>query len=80
VLEAISRRVVDWSIDSSQTASLVVNALGMAIKSRQALGVVIHPDHGTSVSTPHGRSRDVRMIPGWFRRWDRSAIATTAAK
>src|SRR5215204_5786953 len=30
VLDAFSRRVVGWSIDSSQTASLVVNALGMA--------------------------------------------------
>ena len=47
VLDAFSRRVVGWSIDSSQTASLVVNALGMAIENRQAEGVVIHSDHGT---------------------------------
>ena len=47
VLDAFSRRVVGWSIDSSQTANLVVNALGMAIENRQAKGVVIHSDHGT---------------------------------
>src|SRR5687768_15180473 len=47
VLDAFSRRVVGWSIDSSQTANLVVNALGMAIENRQAEGVVIHSDHGT---------------------------------
>jgi putative transposase len=46
VLEAFSRRVVGWSIDSSQTANLVVNALGMAIENRQAKGVVIHSDRG----------------------------------
>ncbi len=46
-LDAFSRRVVGWSIDSSQTANLVVNALGMAIENRQAEGVVIHSDHGT---------------------------------
>lgn len=47
VLDAFSRRVVGWSIDSSQTANLVVNALGMAIENRQSEGVVIHSDHGT---------------------------------
>ncbi|MCU1502223.1 MAG: putative transposase, partial [Ilumatobacteraceae bacterium] len=38
VLDAFSRRVVGWSIDSSQTASLVVNALGMALENRNAEG------------------------------------------
>ena len=47
VLDAFSRRVVGWSIDSSQTSSLVVNALGMAIENRQAEGPVMHSDHGT---------------------------------
>jgi putative transposase len=47
VLDAFSRRVVGWSIDSSQTANLVVNALGMAVENRHAEGVVIHSDHGT---------------------------------
>ena len=32
VLDAYSRRVVGWSIDASQTAALVTNALGMAIE------------------------------------------------
>ena len=31
VLDTFSRRVVGWSIDSSQTAALVTNALGMAV-------------------------------------------------
>jgi putative transposase len=51
VLDAVSRRVVGWSIDSSQTANLVVNALGMAIENRQAEGVVIHSDHGTQYTS-----------------------------
>lgn len=51
VLDAFSRRVVGWSIDSSQTANLVVNALGMAIENRQAAGVVIHSDHGTQFTS-----------------------------
>ncbi len=51
VLDAFSRRVVGWAIDSSQTANLVVNALGMAIENRQAEGVVIHSDHGTQYTS-----------------------------
>ena len=51
VLDAFSRRVVGWSIDSSQTANLVVNALGMAIENRQSEGVVIHSDHGTQYTS-----------------------------
>jgi transposase InsO family protein len=34
-----------WSIDATQTAALVTNALGMAIDSRRP-GTVIHSDHG----------------------------------
>jgi putative transposase len=52
VLDAFSRRVVGWSIDSSQTSNLVVHALGMAIENRQAEGVVIHSDHGTQGFRP----------------------------
>ena len=51
VLDAFSRRVVGWSIDSSQTSNLVVNTLGMAIENRQAEGVVIHSDHGTQYTS-----------------------------
>ena len=50
VLDTYSRRVVGWSIDSSQTAALVTNALGMAIDSRLGKstesGTIIHSDQG----------------------------------
>jgi putative transposase len=47
VLDVCSRRVVGWSIDSSPTAALVTNALGMAIDTRRPLaGTIIHSDHG----------------------------------
>ena len=47
VLDAFSRKVVGWSIDSTQTATLVTNALGMAIKGRDPDRTVIHSDRGT---------------------------------
>ena len=78
VLDAFSRRVVGWSIDSSKTANLVVNALGMAIENRQeAQGVVVHSDHGTPFNSPHGHSPAVPWTRVWCRRWDRSETATT---
>jgi transposase InsO family protein len=47
VLDACSRRVVGWSIDTTPTAALVTNALGMAIESRRpAAGTLIHSDQG----------------------------------
>jgi transposase InsO family protein len=52
VLDTFSRRVVGWSIDSSQTAALVTNALGMAIDSRRpAPGTVIHSDQGVQFAS-----------------------------
>jgi putative transposase len=48
VLDTYSRRVVGWSIDSSPTAALVTNALGMAIDSRRPpSGTIIHSDQGS---------------------------------
>lgn len=47
VLDTFSRRVVGWSIDSAQSASLATNALGMAISNRAPIGGgIIHSDHG----------------------------------
>jgi putative transposase len=52
VLDACTRRVAGWSIDSSQTAALVTSALDMAIRNRSARpGVVIHSDHGAQFTS-----------------------------
>ena len=53
VLDAWSRRVVGWSIDSTQDAALVTNALGMAIDQRRpdAGSTVIHSDQGTQFTS-----------------------------
>ena len=52
VLDTFSRRVVGWSIDLSQTAALVTNALGMAIANRDPQpGVIVHSDHGVQFTS-----------------------------
>ncbi len=53
VLDTFSRRVVGWSIDSSQTAALVTNALGMAIANRapEPGATIIHSDHGVQFTS-----------------------------
>lgn len=52
VLDIYSRKVVGWSIDSSQSATLATNALGMAIQSRKPpTGTVIHSDHGVQFTS-----------------------------
>lgn len=52
VLDTFSRLVVGWSIDSSQTTALVLNALGMATQRRQNReGLIIHSDRGTQFTS-----------------------------
>lgn len=66
VLDTFSRRVVGWSIDSTQTAALVTNALGMAIANRSPrAGTIIHSDHGVQF-TPWAftdRARQSGLVP-----------------
>jgi len=46
-LDACSRKIVGWAIDSKQDSTLVVNALYMAIRARTpAPGGIVHVDHG----------------------------------
>ena len=66
VLDAWSRRVVGWAIDSRQRADLATNALGMAIDSRApAAGGIIHGDHGTQFTswTFTERAREAGLLP-----------------
>jgi putative transposase len=52
VLDAFSRFVVGWSIDSTQTTTLVLNALGMAIRRRSGQdGLVIHSARGVQFTS-----------------------------
>lgn len=66
VLDVYSRRVVGWSIDASQTAALVTNALGMAIHNRDpAAGTLIHSDHGVQFTSWAftTRAKDSGLVP-----------------
>jgi putative transposase len=66
VLDAFSRMVVGWAIDSTQTTALVLNALGMATRRRVPAGeLVIHSDRGvqfTSWAFSHN-VRDAGLAP-----------------
>jgi hypothetical protein len=51
-MDAYSRRIIGWSIDSRQDTALVINALDMAIGNRRpAPGVIVHADHGTQFTS-----------------------------
>ena len=52
VLDACSRKIVGWAIDSKQDSTLVVNALDMALRARQpAPGGIVHADHGVQFTS-----------------------------
>jgi len=69
VIDAWSRRVVGWSIDTRQRADLATTALGMAIDSRSENGslpgTVIHGDHGTQFTSWAftERARSAGLLP-----------------
>jgi transposase InsO family protein len=66
VLDAHSRRVVGWSIDSHQATSLVTNALAMAINNRTPPGgTVVHTDHGSQFTSWafSERARQAGLVP-----------------
>jgi putative transposase len=85
VIDAWSRRVVGWAIDSSQRAGLATNALGMAIDSRHPdAGGVIHGDHGTqggfNRSSQH-RLTELRVaVRSVLRRVSSSRVSCAAAR
>ncbi len=52
VLDACSRKIVGWAIDSKQDSTLVVNALDMALHARTpAPGGIVHADHGVQFTS-----------------------------
>jgi putative transposase len=66
VLDTFSRLVAGWSIDSTQTTSLVLNALGMATQRRRDRdGLIVHSDRGTQFSS-------WALEQPAQRQWDRS--------
>jgi hypothetical protein len=76
VLDAFSRLVVGWSVESTQTTVLVTNALGMATARRdRADGLVIHSDRGVQF-TSWAFSRKVRDA-GLAPSMEPSAVHTT---
>jgi putative transposase len=52
VLDTFSRMVVGWSVESTQTTVLVLNALGTATQQREHRdGLIIHSDRGTQFTS-----------------------------
>ncbi|GAP54473.1 putative transposase for insertion sequence element IS986/IS6110 [Arthrobacter sp. Hiyo6] len=57
VMDTFSRRIVGWSIDTSQDSALVVNALDMTIRNRRPVpGGIVHADSETVRTGIPGRS------------------------
>src|ERR1039457_3398612 len=69
VIDAFSRMVVGWSIDSRQTGLLVTNALGMALNRRAPReGGIIHSDQGVQLGLKGVQPEGHRSWPRTIRR------------
>lgn len=78
ILDAFSRKIVGWSVDSVQNSNLVVNALDMAIKNRNpAPGAVVHSDHGTQGNSLLGHLASESNKPVYYHPLAPLAMPTT---
>ncbi len=79
MLDAFSRRAVDWSIDSTQISTLFTDALGVATSNRQpepGSGLILHSDQRVQVEST-SRSPSEPANRSCCHRWDRSTTAST---
>ena len=51
VLDAFSRKIVGWAMDTNMRSQLIIRALDMAMKQRKARGVIHHSDQGTQYTS-----------------------------
>jgi putative transposase len=51
VMDAWSRRIVGWAVDTNLKTTLVLAALEMAVRERQPVGVIHHSDQGTQYTS-----------------------------
>jgi len=66
VLDAFSRKVVDWSMANHLRTELVLDALNMAIHNRRpAPGLVHHSDRGSQYTSVElgGRLKEAELLP-----------------
>src|SRR6478735_7665782 len=65
VLDACSRRIVGWSMATTLAKQLVLDALNMALTTRQPTGVIHHSDQGSQYSSIEfgHRCRDAGVRP-----------------
>lgn len=80
VMDLYSRAIVGWSIDSSMTENLVINALKMAISRRDIKpGLVVHSDRGVQYRSIkyHDLLDSVGAVSSMSRRsncWDNAVM------
>ena len=67
VLDAFSRKIVGWAMETYLRTELVLKALEMALGQRRALGVIHHSDQGSQyTSLAFGKRCDERDNPPGF--------------
>jgi putative transposase len=64
VLDAFSRRIVGWEMETHLHTELVLEALNMALEQRRPAGVIHHSDQGTQYTSIAFGMRAVRLVCG----------------
>jgi putative transposase len=59
VLDAFSRKIVGWAMETSLRVELVLKALNMALQQRRPVGVIHHSDQGSQCGLKRSSQRNV---------------------
>jgi putative transposase len=83
VVDLFSRRIVGWSMDTTMTSALVVDAVRMGVGRREVgEGVIVHTDRGSQYCSDHSRQELAKyaMVRSMSRRgncWDNAVAEST---
>jgi putative transposase len=83
VVDLFSRRIVGWSMDTTMTSTLVVDALRMAVSRREVSeGLIVHTDRGSQYCSDHYQRELAKheLVCSMSRRancWDNAVAEST---
>ena len=80
IMDLFSRKIIGWSLDKTMTTDLIVNALNMAVASRECRpGLMLHSDQGVQYRSAEYvlAMKDEGITPSMSRKgncWDNAAM------
>ena len=86
IMDLFSRKIIGWSLDTTMTNQLIIDAFDMAVASRHVKpGLILHSDRGVQYRSGEYQARlyDQEILPSMSRKgncWDNAAMESFFAR